>query len=250
MKVKQVYDYLDSIAPFLTACDFDNCGLIIGDMNAQVKKIGLALDITNDVCDKAVSMGINLIISHHPVIFNPMKNIQTNSPVYKLIQNNISTIAMHTNLDKAMGGVNDTLVDYYALKDVYSPESLDDLGRVGEIKEEISIKDYALKIKNNLNSKSVKYYDAGKKVKKVCFVSGGGGSMIKNVLELGVDTFITGDIKHDQYIDAVNNGINIIEANHFDSEIVVLNPLKEKLSTLDSTVEIEILQSNNYVNIV
>lgn len=250
MKVREIYEYIDSFAPFSTACDFDNCGLIVGDMNEDIKKIGLALDITNDVIDRAISENINLIITHHPVIFNATKSIKSNTPVYKLIQNNISTIASHTNLDKACGGVNDTLVEYYELTSVTSPVELEDLGRVGELAQAIPVKKYAEIIKQNLNAKVVRYYDAGVKVKKVGFVSGSGGSMIKDALCLGIDTFITGDIKHDQFVDAKNIGLNLIEANHFDSEVVVLKSLKEKLDTVCKDIEVTILQSDNFVDIV
>lgn len=250
MKVSDIYKFIDEFAPFNTACDFDNCGLIVGDMNDDVKKIGLALDITNDVIDKAVAQGINLIITHHPVIFNATKSILSDTPVHKLIKNNISTISAHTNLDKAVGGVNDTLIEYYQLYNVISPDEFDNLGRVGTLKNPMKVKEYAKIIKKNLNSKVVKFYDAGLQVKKVGFVSGSGGSMIANAVSLGIDTFITGDIKQDQFVYAQNYGINLIEANHFDSEIVILKVLKQKLYNVFTNTEIVILQSENCIDIV
>lgn len=250
MKIKQVYDYIDRFSPFSTQCDFDNCGLLIGNFDDNVKKIGLALDITNDVIDKAIKQGINLIITHHPVIFNPIKSVISNTPIYRLIENNISTIAVHTNLDKALGGVNDTLIEYYNLENVISPEILENLGRVGELKTSISVKEYAKIIKDNLNAKSVRFLDCGNMVKKVAYVSGSGGSMMKSVLSLGVDTFITGDIKHDQFVDAKNIGINLIEAGHYDSEVVVLKSLKKKLDEFCDGIDVVILESGSYIDVV
>lgn len=250
MKVRQIYECINEFAPFFTACDFDNCGLIVGDMNADVKKIGLCLDASNEMIERAFNNGVNLIITHHPVIFNPTKKIMANTPVYKLIKNDISVISAHTNLDKAIDGVNDTLVKYYELENISSPEILENLGRVGELREPISVKEYAQIIKKNLNAKAVRFYDAGIKVKKVGFVSGSGGSMMKDALSLGIDTFITGDIKHDQFVEARNIGLNLIEASHFDSEIVVLNSLKQKLNNICTDTEILILETENFVDIV
>ncbi len=166
MKVKDIYRFMDEFAPFERAEDFDNCGLIVGDMEQEVTKIGMALDITNEIIDKALDKGINLILTHHPVIFNAMKRICANHPVYRLIRNGISVISAHTNLDKAQFGINTVLAEYYHLQNVASPLCLDDLGRIGNLESPLPVPEYAKLIKASLGAQSVRYLDCGKPVSK------------------------------------------------------------------------------------
>lgn len=119
--VKQIYDFMDYIAPFRTAMDFDNCGLLVGDMNNSVDKILFSLDITSEVVEEAVKEGANLIISHHPVIFSPIKKLDFSSPISLLIKNNINAICAHTNLDMSSKcGVNLALAHKLDLKNLES----------------------------------------------------------------------------------------------------------------------------------
>ncbi|MBR4972916.1 MAG: Nif3-like dinuclear metal center hexameric protein, partial [Clostridia bacterium] len=109
MTVKQIFEFLDSKFPISTACDFDNVGILVGDSNAKVNKALLSLDCTLDTVKKAVDSECQLIITHHPVIFSPLKSVLNGSIVYELIRNNIAVISMHTNLDVGLGGVNTCL---------------------------------------------------------------------------------------------------------------------------------------------
>ncbi|MEG2429898.1 MAG: Nif3-like dinuclear metal center hexameric protein, partial [Oscillospiraceae bacterium] len=116
MNVSDFYNEINKLAPFETAMSFDNCGLLIGNPNQTVKNCIFALDITNNVIDSAIEKQAQLIITHHPVIFDRLANIPENSVVYRLIQNNISVISAHTNLDIAKNGVNDTLAKLCGLE--------------------------------------------------------------------------------------------------------------------------------------
>ena len=107
--IKDIYNFIDSFAPFNTQEEWDNSGLLVGDKNAKVTKILFALDVTSDVIEQAKNVGANLIITHHPVIFKAISNVLSDSLMYKLISNNISIICAHTNYDKAVDGVNDIL---------------------------------------------------------------------------------------------------------------------------------------------
>ncbi len=119
IKVKNIYEFIDSFAPFNVSMDFDNCGLLVGDLNSNIKNVLISLDITNDVIEEAKNLGAGLIVSHHPVIFKPIKNIMFGSIVYKLIENNISAICAHTNLDMAEDtGVNTCLANALELKNL------------------------------------------------------------------------------------------------------------------------------------
>ena len=227
MKLKEIYDYIDKIAPFDTAEAFDNCGLLAGDPEREICKIGLALDITHAVIDKAVEYGIDLIITHHPILFTPIKRLCAPSVFFRLIESRIATIAAHTNLDKAM--VNDVLAEYYHLTQLSSPEILEDLGRKGILESSMPVEEYAKLIKKELKAGAVRYYDAGKPVENVVYISGSGGGMFREAISCGADTLVTGDLKHDIFVEAQNIGLNLIEANHFDSENTVMEPLKRRL---------------------
>jgi len=110
MTVREIYDAIDRIAPFQTAMDFDNVGILVGDENVDVTKTLLCLDVTPRVLREAKSIGVELIISHHPVIFNPLRTVQPQNIIYALVQSGIAVISAHTNLDMAYPyGVNDAL---------------------------------------------------------------------------------------------------------------------------------------------
>lgn len=246
MKIKEIYEEMNHWAPFETAEDFDNCGLIIGDFDAEITKIGFALDITQTVIDQALDAKINLIITHHPPIFHAIKQIHAPSPVYRLIQNGISVISAHTNLDKAKGGVNDILAEYYCLHDIISPEILSDLGRIGTLDSPTPIPEYAEMIKKRMNAQGIRYLDCGKPAHKVAYISGGGGGQFHEAMQCGADTFITGDIKHDQFVDAQNAGLNLIEAGHFDSENLVYQAVANHISAF-SGLDVLLLSAENPV---
>lgn len=250
IQVKDIYMLMDEFAPFRTAEGFDNCGLLVGELDAKIQKIGLALDATNPVIERAAEAGVHLLVTHHPVMFHPIQKIQKSHPVYRMIQYGISHIAAHTNLDKAEGGVNTVLARYYKLRNIASPLILGDLGRIGELAHPCSAAEYAAMIKESLGSGAVRYYDSGRPVKRVAYISGGGGSQFEEVLCCGIDTFITGDLKHDQFIEAENRGFNLIEANHFDSENTVMEPLAERIREAFPELEVVLLSRENPVKVV
>ena len=170
--VNDVLYFLDVLAPFDTSMGFDNTGILVGGKNKKVSKILLTLDVTREAVEKAISIGAELIVSHHPVIFNPMKRISDESIQYMLIRNDISVISAHTNLDKAEGGVNDALALKLGLSDIQSVESEDPeesgLARIGSIAE-TDIRSFALYVKNALGADGVEF--SGKSpVKNVCVV--------------------------------------------------------------------------------
>ena len=148
MIVKDIYDYLDSIAPFDTAAEWDNCGLTIGSFSKEVKKIYLALDVTSEVIENALSFGADLVITHHPLIFAPVSQILSDSLVYKAVASGISFIASHTCLDKADGGVNHCLANKVGIKNLKTTENNDFL-KYGEI-EPCTAEVFAKRVKNAL----------------------------------------------------------------------------------------------------
>lgn len=225
MKVFDIYEKIDWYYPFLTACDFDNVGLLVGDKNAEVTGAVVALDCTSDVVDFAIEKGANVIVTHHPVIFNPLKNVSGDSVVYKLIKNGIAVISAHTNLDTGANGVNDCLCGKIGLKVTKSLLIDGLLIRAGEMPKSVSAQELALRCRDSLLATRIRFTDGGKSIKKIAVCSGGGGSLLSEVMASGADAFVTGEVKHSDFIAAKNAGFTLVECGHFESENIIVPPL-------------------------
>lgn len=249
MKIKEIFDYINEFAPFCSALSFDNCGLIIGDMNKCVEKIGVCLDITDEAVDFAKQNGIGLIICHHPVIFNPLKSVLSDSVTYKLIENGISVIAAHTNLDMAKNGVCETLcdkIDAKILKEAYLPEFPNSpLGRIAELENEFSPIDFAKFIKENLNCPDVRFC-GDNKVKKIGIFNGAGADLIPFAVENGADSVLTSEVKQHEWIWAKHHNINVFDAGHFCTENVIVEKLTQMINYKFGSIAVKIEQSCPY----
>lgn len=229
MTVKTIFDFLNEKFPTDTACDFDNVGLLVGDPNAEVKKAVVALDCTPSAVNTALKNGCQLIITHHPVIFDPLKRVLAGSVVYEVIKNGISVISMHTNLDVGIGGVNDCLSSALTLNNVTKVAVEDGyLLNVGELSSPLYPDDLAVYIKEKLGG-AVKYVGSEKQIKRVLLCSGSGGSYITEVKKHNCDALITSDVKHNQFLDAERFGVSLFDAGHFNTEDIVIEHLKELL---------------------
>ncbi len=236
MKIKDIIEFTESFAPLNSAMEFDNVGLLIGSENNEVKKAVVALDITDEVIDEAIENGAQLIISHHPVIFNALKNIPSNSIVYRLIQNNLNALCLHTNLDLSPEfGVNTCLAEAVGVKNAEFVE--DECLYIGEIENELTNKEFAENVKAALKCDGLRYTMPDKKVKKVAICSGSGGDLAPLAKENGADVLLTGEIKHHDILNANKLGIAIIDAGHFKTEDIVITPLTDKLSAEFPEVE-------------
>ena len=238
MKVLDVFNFLNSLFPIDTAESFDNVGLLVGDLNTEVSGMLVCLDCTNTAIDAATTMGANLIITHHPIIFEPLKNVTQNSIVYKCIKHGISVISMHTNLDVAKNGVNDCLCNALGFSDVTDYTCSDGytikLAKIAEC----TAGELANTVKQKLGY-PVRYTDTGKKVKTVAVCSGSGGSFICDACLSGADAFITADVKHNVFYDAENLNLSIIDGGHFATEDVVIEPLAKILREKFPSVKTE-----------
>lgn len=233
--VFDLYSAIDQFAPFSLSMDFDNTGILVGDRHQPVSKVLLALDCTMDVVNYAKEIGTQLIITHHPVIFHPIKRVNEDSVVYHLIRSQIAVISAHTNLDIAEGGVNDVLAQAIGLQNISGLELLDPaaqsyLGRIGILPNPISASEFAALIKESLHARSVKFADAGNKIQKVALCSGSGADCLASALAAGADALLTSEVKQHEYLNAAAAGISIFDAGHFDTEDIVIETLKEKLA--------------------
>lgn len=243
--IKEIYHCIDSFAPFETQMDFDNAGLLVGRESAFVDNVLVALDITTHVIREAVGMGAQLIVAHHPVIFHPVKRVSdadvTGENVLLLAENRIGAICAHTNLDASQGGVNELLAKRLGLIDLehLHPDGEDregrtyGIGRIGTLSTGVPLtaKTFAEKVKQDLNAAGVRYMDAGKPVRRVAVGGGSCGSMLCDAVAAGCDTFVTADVKYDVFLSAMEQGINLLDAGHFATEDIVMQPLADMIQT-------------------
>ena len=237
MTVKDILEYLSGVAPLETAESYDNVGLLVGGADAEVTGVCCCVDITHDVIQEAAEKGANLIISHHPVIFESLKNIPAWSPVAELIKNDIAAIAMHTNFDIAPSGVNAALVKMLEFESIGSFEN--GYGAICEMTRDFTAKSLAEHCKARLGLECVKYSQnsTDKLLKRVAVCCGGG--VDRDIMRLArknnIDAIISGDIKHNFWIEADNCGIALIDAGHFGTEKAAAKVLAELVTACSST---------------
>lgn len=224
--VKDVYNYIDSFAPFNTAEEWDNSGLLVGNEKAEVNKILFALDVTTDIINQAVKCGADLIITHHPVIFKPVSTVLSDSMIYKLVSYNINIICAHTNYDKAVDGVNDILCKTVGFNSFYKIDGT--CLNIGEFEKSISTESFVNHIKNSLGC-VVRYNSLKKDINKVAVCSGSGSDYLSLAKELNCDALLTGDASHHAFLDAVELDIILVAAGHFETENLAIKPLMNKI---------------------
>ena len=235
LKVSEVLSYVTETAPLRWQESYDNSGLLVGDPNALVDKVLVALDITEEVIDEAIDNSIRLIISHHPLIFKGLKNVLyddvVGGMVMKAIKNDISIAAMHTNLDNSFYGVNRVLADQLGLKDlrILKPDILKaqescglelqvGSGMIGSLENEMTERDFLMLVKEKLNVAAMRHSEfLGKPIKNVALCGGSGSFLINDAKRCGADVYLTADVKYHDFFDA-GDDILLVDAGHFETE--------------------------------
>lgn len=235
IKVSDIYSFIDLFAPFDTQADFDNSGYMTGDKNAEVKKALVSLDMTSDVLEQARKEKADLIITHHPLIFNPLRNVMNDSLAYKVITSGISVISAHTNLDLADCGVNSTLIKTLGIEKFSNCET-DPFLKIAEI-EPVSSDELVKTVSEKLTA-TVQFNSVKKTVEKIGFCAGAGSSCLYSAIDEGVDAFITGEAKYNMFLDADESDILLIAAGHFNTEIIIVSVLAEKLRNQFPDIEV------------
>ena len=232
MKLRSIYDLLNEISPFSLQEEWDNSGLNVGDFNKKIEKIYISLDLDEKLLDEVEEN--SLIITHHPLIFKSIKKVIPNrfstKLLIKMIQKNISHIAMHTNFDKTH------LNGYFGTKV---------LGFEGVAEEFIFYADVNMDfeelvnyVKKRMNLDALKVVKAKEKIKKVAITTGAGMSLLDLIK---ADCFLTGDIKYHEAMDSKIRGINLIDITHYHSEKYFVDCLGEVLEKSD----IEVIKTNS-----
>ena len=247
-KVTDILNFLDEEIPFGNKCEWDNCGLLIGDENAEISKIGFTLDLTKKTLETAIQNGVNLIITHHPVIFNPQKNFLKGSVIFKAAVNHISVISSHTCYDSAKGGVSEILAEKIGLRDVKIVETQEKpyCVRVGKT-DAISPKGFADMVAARFGT-TVRFAEGKNIIKTVAVCSGSGGDFVVDALKAGADAYVTGDISHHEFLIGEEAGMTIIGAGHFETENIAMKPLMIRINNRFSDIEtMELSQKNPVV---
>ena len=254
--VNDILKFVETLAPRSMKMDWDNVGLLCGSRTASVTKVLVALDPFENVCLEAADWGAELIVTHHPLIFRPISAVTDDNAIGRSIQlmcrTGISAVNAHTNLDCASGGVNDILARKLGLSDVsvIDPCGLDEQGRewgllrCGTVEEQ-SLRNFLANVKVSLGCEGLRYVDSGKPVRKVAVGGGSCAGEMLDALRAGCDTFVTADIKYNQFRDAYDLGLNLIDAGHFHTENPVTAYLAEAISAAFPEITVKISETHH-----
>lgn len=245
MLCKDIIREIERTYPKHAALEWDNVGLLVGRMEKDVKKIYVALDATDEVIDDAIVKQADMLVTHHPLIFSPLKKITDDhfigSRVVKLIQHDISYYAMHTNYDVlGMAELSGVILglDGAEVFEVTDTESVEGIGRIGNLSTELSLRQCCELVKEKFHLDTVKVFgNLDRKVKRVAISPGSGKHMTEIAVEKHADVLVTGDIDHHEGIDAVERGVAVIDAGHYGLEHIfiedMINYFRENLNQID-----------------
>lgn len=244
MTIQDIYDILDAYAPFSMQESYDKSGLLVGDAQKKVTRILLTLDITTPVVKEAAEKHCDLILSHHPVIWDPLKSVSPAHPVWHLIRNDIGAICSHTCLDIAEGGLNDYFGDRIAenlsLKPGRKPLSQlsggRTLGKIAELTEPLTADELVKRLNQVLSCSALRYYKGRHAdcIRNIAWCTGSGGDLISDAAAAGADVLITGDCKHSVWAEAQNRSFTLIDCGHFETEVPVTELFRKILWGIDA----------------
>lgn len=270
--VSMITEKLEQLAPKAAACDWDNPGLLVGRSDREVSRIYVALDASCAIVDAAIDAGCDLIVTHHPIIFRGVKSINDQSALglklLDLIRNDVSVFSMHTNFDSCPGGMADIVCAALGLRKTglmeptgFLPKDTQNgaaeglqlrvvetegdvnpdaygIGFTAELPELLSAAELAARVKACFGLPFVQYYDAGMPIRRIACCPGSGRGELKEVLSLGVDAFLSGDMGHHEGLDLCEEGISLLDAGHYGLEHIFVHYIAEFLRTQFPEAEI------------
>lgn len=244
--VDHISEFFEHWAPFSTQAEYDNSGLLIGSPTLTVSGILTCLDVTEAVVDEALSLKCNLIVAHHPLIFRKIARINPDtsqgSLLYKLIQNNIAVLAVHTNLDAASNGVSFVLGDVLGLQNAqflhfHDADKTHGYGVIGQLDKPLEKSAFLKHVSQRLNTPSIRFSGDVDVVKTVAVCGGTGVSLASKAQRSGADAYITADIKYHEYFDI--DKMLLVDAGHYETESPIIQHLQRKLSIAFETVTVK-----------
>lgn len=242
-RVIDIYRAIDKIAPYDRAEDWDLKEVLTGNKSMKVSRCLLALDLTRDVILQAQRLGAELIVTHHPLFFEEEDPLS--EELCRLLEEKgIGHISAHTNLDGAVGGVDDSLAKALGLIDAeplfvgINEKGFEvPCGRIGVLEKGLEPREFALEVKRALGCPYVRVAAGDREVRRVAACAGAGSSFLRYAVEKRADAFVTGDVKHSAALLARHFGVTIVDAGHYFTERVVLEPLRQALASLCPEVE-------------
>ena len=248
MTVREYYKYFCEKIPSALSCDWDNDGLLCcPDQDREARRVLVALDVTEEVVNTALSGGYDLILAHHPMIFRGIKELTegdgTGRKLLSLVKNGVSVMAFHTRLDAVDGGVNDILVELLGIENAV-PFGDEAIGRIGTLREPMAAEAFARYVKDTLKAPVVRLSVGGKTVSRVAVLGGSGKDDLSSAIKAGADTYVTGELAYHQLVDAPELGANLIEAGHFYTEYPVCERIRTLLLEGDPTVDVTVYFSD------
>ena len=260
MELRKLLDRIREKYPEELQYSWDNSSLNIGDLDQDIKKVMLSLEINDRTIDEAIEKGVDLIISHHQFLFSKVNQIATDTVkgrlIYKMIRHNISAYCMHTSYDVAEGGLNDYFLDLMGIEDrqILEVESSLDyynggkeygLGRISRLEKPMAIGDFIGLLKGKLNIDSARY--TGPKdlmVEKIALVTGSGAEYFEMAKSKGCDLLVTGDVKYHQAMDAIDIGMAILDFGHYGTEHIFSESIYEFINSISDQIEVLISEEN------
>ncbi len=244
MKISKIVEIIENIVPPSLAEEWDNVGLLLGDKEKEASRILVALDINKDIIRQALDNNVDIIVTHHPLIFKPIGRV-TDKNLLTLIENKIAVYSAHTNLDNYEEGVNKVFADLLMLNDVKREGML----AYGNCKE-CTAEEFIEMVKTKLDVKNVRCSNVSpdKRIKKVAVLGGSGGDFLMQAVELGCDAYVTGEASYHDGQCAYEYDILLISAGHFETENPVIDMLCDLLKKNTDTEVIKAMPFNVYIN--
>ena len=245
MKLNEIIKIIEKEYPPELAYEWDNSGLFFGDLQKEISCVLVTLDVTPEIINEAIENKAELILSHHPVLMDGVKTLSDNSMqsemLLSLVKNDIAVYSAHTNMDTAAFGINQKLAELFELCDIVVMENDKPypdcgLGRVGNLKTKMRLFDFCEVVKEKLNTPFVRVSGEDREINRVAFASGSCGEYIPSAIKKGAKVIVTADIKYHHAIEYVHDGIAIIDAGHYPTEIIVMDMFNDLLKDLDVKV--------------
>ena len=245
MKLKDIIKIAENEYPPELAYEWDNSGLFFGDLDSEISKITVTLDITPNVVEQAVNNGSQLILSHHPITMGGIKKLSDGSIqsecIVSALKNNIAIYSAHTNMDTAKNGINARLARLFELENVFvmekdKPYEECGLGRVGKLRKATTLNEFCETVKDKLATPFVRVCGSDRIIETVAFASGSCSEYVPSAIKAGADVIVTADMKYHNCIEFVHDGIAIIDAGHYPTENIVKNMFSELLRSAGAEI--------------
>jgi len=246
MKLNEFILKMQEIAPREQALSFDNVGLLIGPDHDEIKTVLVALDLTLQTAEEAIQMGADLVLTHHPRMFAPVQQILPDHPetaaIYRLIRHGIGHYAAHTNLDAAQGGVNDVLCKMLGLINVKTDPG-EGILRVGTLPEPLTLGELFRRCVDLFGENVRLTGDSEQLISNLAVCGGAGNEELMLAREMGANAFLTGEVKHSEALNALDLGLGLITAGHYETEVPVLKSLIRRLQEPENDVQYNLTHS-------